>query len=44
VGNKKIKVMDNHIERITDNRVIKIAKDKSPDGRRSSGRPRKTTK
>ncbi|XP_056635947.1 uncharacterized protein LOC130444692 [Diorhabda sublineata] len=32
---------NNHITRMTDDRVVKIARDKSPAGRRSFGRPRR---
>jgi hypothetical protein len=37
-GKKKC---NNHIERMTDNRVVKIARDKLPKGRRSTGKPGK---
>lgn len=30
-----------HINRMTEQRIVKIARDKSPGGRRSIGRPRK---
>jgi hypothetical protein len=35
------KERNSHIERMTGNRVVKIARDKLPNGRRSTGRPRK---
>jgi hypothetical protein len=35
------KEWNSHIERMTGNRVVKIARDKLPNGRKSTGRPRK---
>jgi hypothetical protein len=40
VGKRK-KEWNNHIERMTDNTLVKIARDKSPNGRRPTGTPRK---
>jgi hypothetical protein len=38
---KKKQQRNSHIERVTENGVVKIARDKSPNERRSTGRPRK---
>jgi hypothetical protein len=42
VGKRNNKNWNNHIERMTDNRVVKLARDNNlPDGRRPTGRPRR---
>jgi hypothetical protein len=38
---KTCKVKNNGVERMTYNRVVKIAREKTPNGRRSTGRSRK---
>lgn len=40
VQNRKIK-FNQFIERMTENRTLKLAKDRSPTGRRTRARPRK---
>jgi hypothetical protein len=42
VGKRNNKNWNNHIERMTDNRVVKLARDNTlPDGRSPTGRPSK---
>ena len=38
---ERMKKWNEHIDRMTEERIVKITRDKSPAGRRSTGRPRK---